>query len=132
MNLTLRWLDGRYGVYRLAGDAPVPAWACEGAFTTVSRSAGELSILCAWREPAPDLPAIGPLVCCVLEGPLDFTLTGIIARLAGPLAAAGVSVFSVATHDTDYVLVNERDRARAQDALEAAGLRFAGAPAAGG
>ena len=130
----MRWLPGRFGVYRLAPRASVPPWAGDGAFTTVSRSDAELSVLCAWREPDPGLPAIGPLACCALEGPLDFALTGILARLTGALAGGGLSVFSVATHDTDYVLVDEARRARAQALLEAAGIVFAAAsaPHAGG
>src|SRR5215813_11405878 len=41
------------------------------------------------------------------EGPLDYNLIGIVASLAEPLADAGVSIFPVATHDTDYVLIRE-------------------------
>lgn len=126
--LTLRWLPGRFGVYRLAPAAALPPWAGEGAFTSVSRSRDELSVLCAWRAPEPGLSVIGPLACCALDGPLDFMLTGILARLTAPLAAAGVSVFSVATYDTDYLLLGEAERARAQRLLEGAGFAF-GPPA---
>jgi len=125
MTLTLRWLPGRYGVYRLPPDAALPGWAAEGAFTTVSRSDSELSVLCAWRDDAGGAPCIGPLACAALDGPLDFVLTGIIARLTAPLADAGISVFSVATFDTDYLLVGAGDAARAQAALETGGVRFA-------
>ena len=60
--------------------------------------------------------------CCLqVEGPLDLAMTGVMASLAGPLAAAGVSLFAVATYDTDYVLVREADLSVARDALEAAG-----------
>jgi hypothetical protein len=40
-----------------------------------------------------------------LEGPFDFALTGIVDSVVRPLAEAGVSVFVLATYDTDYVLV---------------------------
>ena len=43
--------------------------------------------------------------CIKVEGPLDFALIGILARIASTLAAAGVSIFAVSTYDTDYVLV---------------------------
>lgn len=122
--LRLHWLPGRFGVYRLPGDAAVPEWASRGAFTTVSRSADELSVLAAWRGDAHGFPAIGPLACCALEGPLDFALTGLLARVTAALARGGVSVFPVATYDTDYLLVNEAERARAASLLEAAGMAF--------
>lgn len=127
--LVLEWLPGHFGVYRLPADAPLPPWARHGAFTTVSRSAEELSVLCAWRQGTAALPVIGPLACCRLVGRLDFALTGILARLTAPLACGGVSVFSVATYDTDYVLVHEDDRERAQALLEAAGAAFTAAVA---
>ena len=41
------------------------------------------------------------------EGPLDYALTGIVASLADPLADAGVPIFPIATHDTDYILIKE-------------------------
>jgi hypothetical protein len=56
-----------------------------------------------------------------VAGPLDFSLTGILATLASPLAEAGISLFAVSTYDTDYVLVREVDLGRAQAVLRAAG-----------
>jgi hypothetical protein len=60
----------------------------------------------------------------VVQGPLDFSLTGILHALTGPLAAAKVSIFAISTHDTDYVLVRAADLQRAVEALSLAGHRF--------
>jgi len=49
-------------------------------------------------------------------GPLSSSLTGILAAISGVLAEAGVSVFSVSTYNTDYILVKHD---RLEDALEA-------------
>jgi hypothetical protein len=43
----------------------------------------------------------------MVVGPLDFSLTGILAMLAQPLADAQISIFAISTFDTDYVLVKE-------------------------
>jgi hypothetical protein len=48
-------------------------------------------------------------------------LTGVLASLVGPLASAGISIFTVATYDTDYVLVRDQDIERAMEVLEQAG-----------
>ncbi|SVB86238.1 uncharacterized protein METZ01_LOCUS239092 [marine metagenome] len=40
-----------------------------------------------------------------VEGPLDFSLTGILASLSGALANVGISLFVISTYDTDYILV---------------------------
>ena len=55
------------------------------------------------------------------DGPLPLDQTGILASVTTPLAAARVSVFALATFNTDYVLVPAAQRAAAIDALERAG-----------
>jgi hypothetical protein len=44
-----------------------------------------------------------------VRGPLDFALTGVMASLVSPLPGAGVSIFAIATYDTDYVLARATD-----------------------
>lgn len=60
-----------------------------------------------------------------VAGTLDFSLTGILAKIAGVLAEAGISVFCVSTYDTDYVLVRSGVLSAAIDALCAAGYLVA-------
>jgi uncharacterized protein len=49
---------------------------------------------------------------------------GVLASLVGPLAAARVSVLTIATFDTDYLLVASENLAPAVSALERAGHSF--------
>jgi hypothetical protein len=56
-----------------------------------------------------------------VQGPLEFELTGILAGISAPLAAAGVPIFAVSTFDTDYVLVHSAHLERAVEALKGAG-----------
>ncbi len=56
-----------------------------------------------------------------VEGPLDFTLTGVLASVANPLAKVGISIFTLSTFNTDYVLVKDNQVAAAVKALYAAG-----------
>ena len=51
----------------------------------------------------------------VVPGPIPFEQTGVLASLATPLAAAGISIFAISTYDTDYVLVRAADLERALD-----------------
>jgi hypothetical protein len=57
----------------------------------------------------------------VVAGPLDFSLTGILSAIAGPLADAGIALFAVSTYDTDYILVKTNRYADAVAALTSAG-----------
>ena len=45
--------------------------------------------------------------CLEVKGPLDFSMTGVLASLARPLAEAGIALFVISTYDTDYLLVKE-------------------------
>ncbi|WP_440953760.1 ACT domain-containing protein [Methanococcoides sp. FTZ1] len=49
------------------------------------------------------------LECLKVEGPLDFSLIGILARISNLLAEEKISIFVISTYDTDYVLVRETD-----------------------
>jgi hypothetical protein len=113
-------LAGRVAVCRLAAAERVPEWA-GGSFCSVTRTAGELSVVCAESAVPGGVPCEGAWRALQVEGPLDFALTGVLASLAVPLAEAGVSIFAISTFDTDYVLVKEESLARAVNALRAAG-----------
>lgn len=105
--LTLTVFPERYAISRLDANAGVPDWSAKGAFVSISRTPDELSIVCLESSvPAGTTcePGWRVLKC---EGPLDSALTGIVASLAEPLADAGVPIFPIATHDTDYILVKE-------------------------
>ena len=69
----------------------------------------------------PGVKAEGPWSVLAVRGPLDLNTTGVLAGLATPLAAAGVSIFAVSTYDTDYVLVRNYDLDRAVRVLRDAG-----------
>jgi hypothetical protein len=60
----------------------------------------------------------------VVVGTLDFTMTGIIADLSQPLAAAEIPIFGVSTYDTDHILVRADRFDDAKAVLIAAGHRF--------
>ena len=114
-------------VVRLPADSPLPAWADLAApFASVTRTRDELSIVVpADRVPADGSARVeGPFVSFRVRGQLDFVQVGVLAALAGPLAAAGVSIFALATFDTDYVLVPAGALAAARAALTAAGHRI--------
>jgi hypothetical protein len=117
----LRVLSGRFAVCRLAADAEIPAGLASGALLSITRTANELSIVCDERSAPPAARIERGWACLMVEGPLAFNAVGVLASITGPLAAAGVSIFSLSTFDTDYVLVSHEHLPRAIDALRAAG-----------
>jgi hypothetical protein len=123
--IELRVLPGRLAVCRLEAGAAPPAWAMGGALWSVTGTADELSVVCGEERVPEGVRREAGWRALKVAGPLDFALTGVLSAIAAPLAAAGVSVFAVATFDTDYVLVREERLAEAVAALRAAGLSVA-------
>jgi hypothetical protein len=118
----LRVLDGAWAICRLAADAPVPGWAAGTALlTAVVRTPRELSIVVPSGRVPDGIVAERDFRVLEVEGPIPFDVTGVMASIAGPLAAAGISLFPLATYDTDYVLVRDRDLAGAVAALAEGG-----------
>lgn len=126
--LALRVGWGRYAVCRLAADAALPAWLA-GGFWSAKRSGEELSLVVEEARVPADAVAERGLRLLAVRGPIPFATTGVMATLATALAAAGVSIFALATYDTDYLLVAEPALARAVEALRAAGCRVEDAAA---
>lgn len=122
--LRLRRLDGEVVVWRADPDmgSAVDVSAMRGPVVSLTRTSAELSGVCD----AGSAPAIASHVepgwaVLELEGPLDFSLTGVLASIATPLANARISIFAVSTFDTDYVLVRTDAVDRAGDVLRQAG-----------
>lgn len=119
--LTISVHKDLYAICRLAPDSPVPVWSGGGAFVSVTRTASELSVVCQQALVPESVHAERNRRLLQIEGTLAFTLIGVLASVAAPLAAAEISIFAVSTYDTDYLLVSDKDLQRASRTLEAAG-----------
>lgn len=85
----------------------------------------EYSVVCpADQVPANCLELEQPWRAFRIEGQLDFSLIGIIARISAILADNEIGIFVVSTFDTDYVLVKIHQLSDAVKALEKNGYNF--------
>jgi hypothetical protein len=94
----------------------VPDWAESSSIFSVTATATETSIVCARRSVPKKVKQAGPFTAFAVQGPLDFALTGVLSSLLAPLADAGISVFTISTFDTDWILVpQERGDSAAEE-----------------
>ncbi len=56
-----------------------------------------------------------------IQGVLDFSLVGILSRIATLLAENQISIFAISTYDTDYIFTKSEHYDKALDLLEQAG-----------
>jgi hypothetical protein len=121
MPLTLHLLPGEFAVCRLAPAEPVPAWAGSVVFSSITRTADELSLVCPAGPVPAGIRAERDWRLLKIAGPLDFGAVGILASITTPLAQAGISVLGMGTFDTDYVLVKAARLDKTIHVLGAAG-----------
>jgi hypothetical protein len=113
-------------IARLEAGTAVPAWATAGEFFSVTRTPDELSVVAEHARIPSGVPADGGWCALKVVGRLPLSAVGILRSITGPLAGAGISIFAISTHDTDYLLVKAEAMARAVQALSAAGHTVAG------
>jgi hypothetical protein len=127
--LSLTLLSVRMALCRLPANAPIPPWTVAArTFLTISRTPTELSITADEAALPAEVEAERGYRILRVEGPLPLNLVGVFARLAAPLASAGVPIFPIATFDTDYILIREPAMPHAIAVLRGAGHIIAEAP----
>lgn len=122
-SLTIKVLGELFGVCKLAADAAFPDWLPTNDVVFVARTSDELSIMCAQKYIPSEQDASRGWYCLRIDGELAFDEVGVVARIATPLAEAGLSIFVISTHDRDYVLVAKSDLAVALNAYREAGFQ---------
>ena len=107
VELRLSVLEDRFAVCRLQPNNEVPGWATEAGFSSITRTPDEISVVCPEETVPDEVVRESGWRALVVEGPLDFSLIGVLASILRPLANSGISVVTISTYDTDYVLVKE-------------------------
>jgi hypothetical protein len=92
-------------ICRLDSGEEFPLWLQKDEFTAVVRTPEELSVVCAESSVPGHVKAEKGWRILKVRGPLEFTQVGVLSAIIVPLAQAGVSIFTVSTYDTDYVLI---------------------------
>ena len=122
LNLTL--LKNKFGICRLERNSAIPAWAENKGFCSITRTTEELSVVCPEENIPSDTICEKDWKCFKVEGPLDFSVIGILARISNLLAEEKISIFVISTYDTDYILVREPDLQAAIEKLSSNGYEI--------
>jgi hypothetical protein len=115
--LTMKLLKEKYGVCRLNETELIPEWTKNSDFFSITKTADELSIVCFEDSIPNDIKCEKDWRILKVEGPLDFSLIGILSSISTILAQTGISIFAISTYDTDYILVKNKDIDNAIDSL---------------
>lgn len=109
-------------VCRLSAAQSVPQWAQkQHSLLSITYAEDELSIVCAAAAVPPGVQSEHGWRAIKVQGPLDFSLVGILASLTTPLAEHAIPIFALSTYDTDYLLIKAENLQRACDVLQQQG-----------
>jgi hypothetical protein len=129
LNLTIVILPDRLAVCQLAPGDISPQPDGQDPFWALVKTREERSLVCVEeRIPRQARTINRGWNALQVVGPLDFSLTGILAGLSATLAQAGIPIFAISTYDTDYILVKSEDLDKAATALRRAGHVVHGSP----
>lgn len=122
MMLNLIILKDTYAIYRFNSDIDIPEWIKDSDFYSVTRTQDELSVVSKQYDSITEEYAVNAGWRVIkIQGPLDFSLVGIIAEVSGLLKKRKISIFTISTYDTDYILVKSQDLGKAVDSLKSNG-----------
>ena len=124
-SLSLRFtvLHNVFAVCRLKSAAEADFRAVP--FVSLTVTGEEVSLVCPEAAmPANRTAAETGWRCLKILGPLDFSLTGILAEISAALARRKISIFAVSTFDTDYILVKNERVPEAVEALKERGCTY--------
>jgi uncharacterized protein len=122
----LMLLKDTYTIYKFKSSSKTPGWIENSEFYSVTKTKDELSIVCKQMEvklPSGGLADTNWRMIKII-GPLDLSLTGIIAEISGVLAESGVPLFTISTYHTDYFMVKDENLDKAILALKENGYQI--------
>lgn len=116
--LNLKLLKDKYSVCRLNKDDEIPKWIFNEEFFSITKTEDELSIVCLQDKIKEDVKCERDWNILKIEGPLDFSLIGILSKISTLMANNNISIFAISTYDTDYILIKEESIDKAIEILE--------------
>lgn len=101
-------MPDEYAIHRFGPDVNIPMDLLRGEQDYhISKTEDELSIVCRASLLMPSDKTSKLYTGIKVLGPLDFSLVGIISRIADILKKRDIPIFVISTFDTDYILINK-------------------------
>ena len=97
----------------------------ESEYCFIGKTNVEKSLVCSTNEvPVNVIKRDDGWKAFCIEGTLDFSLIGILSKIATILADNDISIFAVSTYNTDYIFVKSKNYQRALEILKSTGYEI--------
>lgn len=121
---TLQLLEQTFTIHSLDHNADIPPEVLRSKVFFIGKTYDELSIVCDDSINIASNEQEHGWAALEFVGPLGFSMTGILANLAAVLAKAKISIFSISTFETDYILLKRNHVQNAISELRSAGYKI--------
>jgi hypothetical protein len=103
-------LESNYAIYRFGTGSELPQWVYSSGFYSITKTKDEISVVAVQNDLiSSDIVCNKDWRIIKIEGPLDFSLVGILADISAIFKRKKISVFTISTYDTDYFLIKQKD-----------------------
>ena len=94
-------------------------------YTFIGKTDEENSLVCMTNEvPENTIRRDDGWQAFRIQGILDFSLIGILAKIATILADNKIPIFAISTYNTDYVLIKKEKYPKALEVLQSSGYKI--------
>ena len=122
--LRIRLLQGTYAVCQIKDTENILNCFDEKDFFSITKTEDEISVVMLQDKISSEIKADKDWKILKVEGTLDFSLIGILAKISGILAKNSISIFVISTFNTDYILVKEEKIEKAMTVLSKEGYEI--------
>lgn len=113
--MQLKKIDAQFSVCKVADFSKVNL---DSKYCFIGKTDEENSLVCTTNHvPSNTTERDDGWKAFRIQGALDFSLIGILAKLSTLLAENEIGIFAISTYNTDYILVKEANYCRALDIL---------------
>ena len=122
--LRIRLLQGTYAVCQIKDTENILNCFDEKDFFSITKTEDEISVVMLQDKISSDVKVEKDWRILKVEGTLEFSLIGILAKISGILAKNSISIFVISTFNTDYILVKEEKVEKAMTVLSEEGYEI--------
>ncbi len=124
---TLQQFPEKLAVVKLPPGAEIPSWTESSSLFSITATATETSVVCAGRSVPTKVIAQRGLTAFAVQDAPPNEQAGVLSALLAPLAEEEISIFTISTYDTNWILVPVSDADKAAEAWRRRGHTVAAA-----
>ena len=118
MDLKLKLLKADLAIAKIEDPAVLEKMMKNSAFFSLTKFEDEISLVTESEHLPDNLFASIGWRAFMIVGPLDFSLVGVLKKVIEPLSKHGISIFTISTFDTDFILIKKEHLERSIDVLK--------------